>query len=143
MKLHIAILILISPFVTADETSTPTPEDVAGRFVYSYEADNYQVNLLRYGPIEKNQYLIQFTDTNSENEDKIFLSIKQCDDDKCRLFQYVPVDTRFGETKIHKSGGWYKDGALQPYLVEIGKIETVDFIKTYQNQQSNLQATNL
>lgn len=143
MKFFITIVSLISPLVTANQTSAPAPDDLAGRFVYSYEADNYQVNLLRYGPAEKNQYLIQFTDNNSEKEDKILLSIKKCNDEKCRSFQYIPLDTRFGESKIHKSGGWYKDGALQPYLVEIGKIETADFIKTYQNQQSNLHATNL
>ena len=143
MKFFIAILVLTSSLAYAKETTPPTQEDNAGRFVYSYEADNYQVNLLRYGPMEKNQYLIQFTDNNSEKEDKILLSIKKCNDEKCRSFQYIPVDTRFGESKIHKSGGWYKDGALQPYLVEIGKIETADFIKTYQNQQSNLHATNL
>lgn len=109
-----------------------TKEVDHGKFVYTYEADTYKVYVLRYGAEENNQFLIKYSDTQGQKDGRITLHSKKCLDSLCKVYKYINVSN----IETYNLSGWYKDGALQPYLVELEEIKAQDFINAYHKQQS-------
>lgn len=93
-----------------------------GKYIYEYEAGTYRVQTLRYGPEDRNQMLIRITGIDNDQDGRIYLHTKKCDDTGCKAYKYVTTEVHKPDGHqwftIYNPGGWHGGEILQPYLVE-------------------------